>query len=405
MAADATASPPGGAPTFDAGPILAAMPLVPADDLGALLALVEDQLPAGTRTTVLLSDYQESVVSALGAAGVPTGEEVSLEGTLGGRAFRTQECRQSADALTAWVPLTNRWRRLGLLRLDSDGGLPPGWERQALPLAHLTATLLDSATRCTDAFYTAKRRYPITVTAEMQWELLPPLSVAAEGFSVAGRLEPAYDVGGDAFDYAVTGRTAQLAIFDPLGHDLRSALLAALVVGTYRHARRSGAALAETSRELDAAVVRQFPDSCMVTGQLFELDLDTGELCWVNAGHPLPLLLRDGTANEIAVGPDPPWGMRHPRGTVGRVSLQPGDRLLLYTDGATEARGRDGDQFGLQRLVDLLTVHANDDESPAELLRRVLNAVIAHRDDALADDASAVLVHWRGPRAESALGG
>jgi serine phosphatase RsbU (regulator of sigma subunit) len=303
------------------------------------------------------------------------------------------------------VPLTNRWRRLGLLRLDGDRELPEDWQRLALPLAHLVATLLDSATRCTDALYAAKRRYPITVTAEMQWELLPPLSVAAEGFSVAGRLEPAYEVGGDAFDYAVTGRTAHLGIFDPLGHDLRSALLAALVVGTYRHARRSGVALAQTSCELDAAVVRQFPDSCMVTGQIFELDLDTGELCWVNAGHPLPLLLRDGTANEIAVGPDPPWGMRHPRGTVGRVSLQPGDRLLLYTDGATEARGRGGDQFGLQRLVDLLTVHANDDESPAELLRRVLNAVMAHRDDSLADDASAVLVHWRGPRAAPTLGG
>ena len=87
MAADATASPPGGAPTFDAGPILAAMPLVPADDLGALLALVEDQLPAGTRTTVLLSDYQESVVSALGAAGVPTGEEVSGANPAGWKAL------------------------------------------------------------------------------------------------------------------------------------------------------------------------------------------------------------------------------------------------------------------------------------------------------------------------------
>jgi serine phosphatase RsbU (regulator of sigma subunit) len=381
--------------------VLDAIGVLPPDDLGSLLAIAVTGLGWAGPAAVLLSDYREQVLTELDvdALGEP-GPAQAVDGSLAGRAFLTQQPLADAAGETWWVPLTNRWRRLGVLRL----AVLPGQEDRAADgqpdaqrMASLLATVVDSASRCTDAYYQAKRREPISLTAEMQWELLPPMCIAGAGVTLAGRLEPAYDVGGDSFDYAVNAGTAHLGIFDPLGHDLRSALLASLAVGTYRHARRSEMPLEAISPLIDAAIVAQFPDSCFVTGQLGELDLRSGMLSWVNAGHPLPLLLRDRHARPISTGPDRPWGLRYGRVTVGQEALQPGDRVLFHTDGINESRSVTGEPFGGERLADLLVRESLTGQSAPELLRRILHAVVEHRGAPMADDATAVLLEWRGP--------
>ena len=94
------------------------------------------------------------------------------------------------------------------------------------------------ATQYTDAYSMARRRQPMTLAAEMQWQLLPPLTFVTARVVIAGLLEPAYEVAGDAFDYALDGDTAHLAVIDPVGHDLTASVLAAWVASRSRPARR-----------------------------------------------------------------------------------------------------------------------------------------------------------------------
>ena len=409
--ADLIGTPKPGRTGVDAGlgAVVDALGVLPADDLGALVTTAINGIGWVGSATVFLSDYREVLLIPLDATA--QGEPdlaVGVEGSLPGRAFLTQQPVSDADGRVCWVPLTNRWRRLGVLRLDVRPGAEPSGAstlHSAQRIASLLATVIDSAARCTDAFYRAKRREPISLTAEMQWELLPPMCIAGAGVTLAGRLEPAYDVGGDSFDYAINADTAHLGIFDPLGHDLRSALLASLAVGTYRHARRSQIPLPQISPMIDAAIVGQLPDGCFVTGQLCELDLQSGDFTWVNAGHPLPLLLRDRQVHPIKVGPDRPWGLRYGKVTVGRETLQPGDRVLLHTDGIAEARSTAGEPFGAERLADLLVRESLAEQAAPELLRRLLSAVVDHRSAPMVDDATAVLLEWRGPGLLPALGG
>jgi serine phosphatase RsbU (regulator of sigma subunit) len=390
---------------IDVGTLLRRLPELAADDLGGMLALACSSVAYPLQAKVFLSDYQERVLVELGSDSRRREPPISVLGSVAGRAFVGQAPVPSSDGAVLWVPLTNRWWRLGVLRLEYASEMAARVMDDALALAGLVATVLESASRCTDAYHKAKREEGMALTADMQWDLLPPRAVAGVGVTMAGRLEPAYDVGGDAFDYAINGNTAHVAIFDPVGHDLRSATLCATAVGAYRHGRRSGYDLAETGRRIDASLRSHFPLGSFVTGQLFELDLATGELTWTNAGHPLPLLLRDGRAHPVSLRPDRPWGLGPAPVTIGGIGLQPADRLMVITDGLLEARSPNGDAFGLDRLIDMLTREAIHPGSPAEVLRRVLDAAMDHRGAPLQDDATAVLLEWQGNGAPSPLGG
>jgi hypothetical protein len=128
----------------------------------------------------------------------------------------------------------------------------------------------------------------MSLAAELQWQLLPPLTFSTPRVVIAGLLEPAYEVAGDAFDYALNGHTAHLAVLDLVGHDLTTS---AVTIGSYRHSRRTGLDLAATHGAMDRAVAAQFGGERFVTGQLALLDCATDRLQWVNAGHlPTPIV-------------------------------------------------------------------------------------------------------------------
>jgi serine phosphatase RsbU (regulator of sigma subunit) len=222
-------------------------------------------------------------------------------------------------------------------------------------------------------------------------------------------IEPAYDVGGDCFDYAINGSTADIAIFDPVGHSLKSALLAWLVVGAYRHRRRERETLTSIHETLDDVISEHSDDLSFVTGQLARLDLTTGILQWTNAGHPPPLLLRRGTgARTLSCPPTMPWGLARPfagsarqLASVAVEALEPGDGVLFFTDGAIEARDADGLELGPARFGDLASRHLSDDRRPEKLVRRLAQSVVDYRQDTLDDDATFVLLSWNGPQLAS----
>jgi serine phosphatase RsbU (regulator of sigma subunit) len=137
--------------------------------------------------------------------------------------------------------------------------------------------------------------------------------------------------------------------------------------------------------------------SAFATAQLASLDLETGVLTWLNAGHPLPLLVRDrGFVRQLACRPSFPMGLN---GTVLEIAtdqLQPGDRVLFYTDGVTESRSPDQEMFGVARLADLLVRVSTEEQSPAETVRRLAATVLAHNGGPLRDDATLLLAEYHG---------
>ncbi len=160
---------------------------------------------------------------------------------------------------------------------------------------------------------------------------------------IAGGLEPAYDVGGDSFDHAVNGSTADLLVLDAVGHGLPATVLAGVAIGAYRHPRRNGLDLPDITGEINAAIAGQFAGSQFATVVLARLDMDTGRLRWINAGHPEPLIVRSTSlVRAPRCPPARPLGLRETEPVCCETRLQPSDRLLLHTDGITEARSPTG---------------------------------------------------------------
>ena len=181
--------------------------------------------------------------------------------------------------------------------------------------------------------------------------------------------------------------------------------MSSLTVAAYRNGRRRRVGLSDAYAELDATIAQQAPD-VHVTAVLAELDLDDGRLRWVNAGHPPPLLVREGrVVRTLEADPQTPLGMGFTAGPVpvSELGLQPGDMVLLYTDGLPEARLPDGTFFTVERLAEFIERQAAAGYPAPETLRRLRQAVLTHQRGELQDDASALLVEWRRGSARSML--
>jgi serine phosphatase RsbU (regulator of sigma subunit) len=182
-------------------------------------------------------------------------------------------------------------------------------------------------------------------------------------------------------------------------------MVAALAAGCYRHDRREGRRLEQIHHNLDAAISHAC-DGAFVTGQIGRLDLITGVLTWITAGHPPPMLVRHGQVIGSLDGPPAlPWGFGPSDAQPMSAGLEPGDSVLLYTDGVVDARGARREAFGADRLADLVGQHASDQLSIALIVRLVTRAVLEHHGGELSDDATLLMVHWPGPLSGSAWAG
>jgi serine phosphatase RsbU (regulator of sigma subunit) len=283
-----------------------------------------------------------------------------------------------------------------------------GTSRAALlrRFASLLGELIAAKSYYGDTVTRLRRQREMGLAAEMQWGMLPPLTVSSRAVTIAAALEPAYDVSGDTFDYALDPGTAKVAVFDGMGHGLTSAQLAVMAVSAYRRARRAGLSLTATCNEIDAALLDAFSGGSFTTALLAELETESGRFTWLNAGHPPPLLIRHGRlVRMLEIPPRPPLGLALPatlrdatgvsEPVIGTEHLEPGDCVLLYTDGVTEARAPDGSFFGEQRLADLIVRHLAAGLPAPETMRRVIRALLEHQTGRLTDDASLALLQWR----------
>jgi serine phosphatase RsbU (regulator of sigma subunit) len=293
-------------------------------------------------------------------------------------------------------------QRLGVLGVR----LPNPPDEEALGsltrLAAAAATLLVAKTPYGDTIVRLRRRDHIGVASELHYSILPPLSYASTAVTVSAALEPCYEVAGDAIDYSVDPGRTQVAVFDGMGHGLHSAQCAVFTVAAYRSARRSGMGLLDVMTSIEEALVTGLGGELFTTCVLADLDTESGVLEWANAGHPPPLLLRGGKViKTLEIEPRPPLGLgdlgEPPTEEVGREQLEPGDIVLLYTDGVVEARSPDGEFFGIDRLADLVRTQLAGGLSAPETMRRAVRELLAHHGGQLTDDATLLMLEWRRP--------
>jgi serine phosphatase RsbU (regulator of sigma subunit) len=378
--------------------LLRASHLLTPDDLAARVAVEARTL--GVRETVLyLADYEQITLLPVSGDGVPERRELPIEGTMAGRAFRRVEVvasRATRGTHRLWIPLLDGVERLGVAELELPSP-PDGNQQEDLKdFVTLVAELVVTQDAYSDVFARLRRRRTLSLAAEMQWGLLPPLSFGTDRLVITGGLEPAYDIGGDSFDYAVNGGIADLLVLDAVGHGLPAAVLASVAISAYRHARRNGLDLPDIAAEIDEAVAGQFGASQFATAVLARLDVDTGRLRWVNAGHPEPLILRGSSLVQPPhCPPNRPLGLQGVKAACCETRLEPGDRLLLYTDGITEARSPTGEFFGEERLADFVAAAVAAGEPAPETVRQLMRHVLDHQAEQLQDDASIVVLEWR----------
>ncbi|WP_234482419.1 PP2C family protein-serine/threonine phosphatase [Streptomyces sp. MBT49] len=379
-----------------AGTLEAAEAAAPVESLDVVARVLKEHLGA-TSVSFLITDFNGSAVVRLGAAGsVETGEparRIPLRGTLYDAVIRSQrpgvEGKGEDTPARIVAPVTNRGDAIGLLELFLPAAPDAKTMRVIGETAHALAYIVIANRSFTDVYQWGRRTVPLSLAAEIQHRLLPvSLACEAAQFAVAGALEPADHVGGDTFDYVIDRDAVQLSITDAMGHDVAAALLATLVVGALRRSRRAGTSLEEQARQADQAM-REHGHEGYVTGQLLRISLLDGKAEFINAGHPWPLRMRDGKVQQIIPKVDLPFGFQPPRPyRVQPLGLQPGDRLVMLTDGMLERNAQSLDLADL--IVRTRGLH------PREAARTLIGAIVDAGHGHLEDDATVMCLDWHG---------
>jgi serine phosphatase RsbU (regulator of sigma subunit) len=351
---------------------------------------------------IYLVDYAQTFLAPFTGAETPAGERISLEGTLAGRAYVLGEPAESPGTdrvQRIYLPMTDCGHRIGVLEVVSSSQLSAADRETLAAIATVLAQLVASRRMYGDAIEQVRRGLPMQLATEIVWSLLPPLTLRTPEAGVTGILEPCYEVGGDAFDYAVSDGLLHVALFDAVGHGIGASAMTTMAVNAYRNARRCGLDLLDTSRSIDKWLRAQYPDQ-FVTAILAEVVLATGVLRSISAGHPGGLLLRGGQlVKELPAPTGMPLGLGSLLADGPEIveeALEPDDHVLFYTDGVVEARSADGEFFGRHRLVDFVVRTLADRVPAPETMRRLIRAILDHQHEHLQDDASAVLIGWPG---------
>ncbi|MFF4346386.1 PP2C family protein-serine/threonine phosphatase [Streptomyces sp. NPDC001530] len=270
-------------------------------------------------------------------------------------------------------------------------GLGDGTVRSLAFAVHWSALLVG----CALTVYAARQRERLVATLAQAREvaritqeaILRPISRTLGGTQVCTRyhcVAGESTVGGDLYDVALTPYGLRVLVGDVRGHGLDALRLAAETITGFRELAYTAPDLTTLTGGLDARLTPELGPEDFVTAVLAEFA--PGEVRLVNCGHPAPL--RAGHRIELLepLVPTSPLGLR-PDPRQYRVRLQPGDRLLLYTDGLTEARDPEGAPFPLLGEAAL----ALREPLPEAALHTLYARLIAHTGTALADDLALVL--------------
>jgi serine phosphatase RsbU (regulator of sigma subunit) len=359
---------------------------------------VRQQIKA-IRVEMLLADYRidglwpvlDADHDVAGSLGDPT---------VAARVFASQrpliEELPDGSAVRAIVPISAWSDRLGVLTVD----LPARPDQQDLAVlsgvADELAIALSAADRNTDHYRRARRTQRLTMAAEMQWDLLPGRALGGPTFELAAQLEPAYEVSGDHFDWALNGSKLTVTTLNGDGRGLGATLLTVLAVNGMRNARRSGGSLVEQAELASDALFSEHGGKRCVATLLLEVDVDTGEVAVIDAGSPIALRMRGSELTRFELEKQMPLGTTaDSRYSLQHFTLEPGDRLVVASDGvhnATPGRRAPYGDNGMTRAI-----RAARMQPAGEAVGAIMRALQAyHGADAIEDDAVLVCLDWNG---------
>ena len=232
--------------------------------------------------------------------------------------------------------------------------------------------------------------------------VFPPFP-AEKRMDLYARMDPARDIGGDFYDFFFSGRDRIVfLVADVSGKGVPAALFMMRAETVLKGLSQSGRPIAEAVAEANEALCDGNVANMFVTVWIGELDLATGRVTCVNAGHNPPVRLRaaDGSASYVRTRPGLLLGaMPGGRYRTETFTLEPGDALYLYTDGVTEQADPRGALFGEDRLLATLS-SGGFLSHPETCTAAVLAAIESHASGAeQSDDRTQLLIRWRGPAA------
>jgi len=349
-------------------------------DLGATAAKALVGAGICEEATIWIVDHGVTRLTDLSGERTASGmDEPVGQALLGGTTHSTET--------SLFLPLARRGQVLGVLEIRPPR---PDLVLALEPLTISIASALLATVFVSDVVDRQQGSDSLSLPATIQKRNLPLGTYSDELVEVGGRLEPAYEVAGDAIDYAINPEGVHVAIFDAVGHGLWSTMLATLALSTYRLRRRQEQKLAEIAEAVDEVVAGNGRPGDFVTG-IVALIRPDGEFESWNAGHQPPLLIRDGFAQYLATRPPGlPFGLRHDGEGFSSVPTQVGDVIFFFSDGVVAARDPNKAAWGEEKLASSAMRLLDDGASMTQVCLEVLNEVIAWTVDPLADDASIV---------------
>jgi serine phosphatase RsbU (regulator of sigma subunit) len=372
-------------------PIGVLLRATPPDRLPELVAEHLRQHFGAERVEILLADLTVSGLWPLLDPDGPGG------GTLAQRCFGSQ--RPVTDVGSNGVhrihlPLTVWGERLGVLSVETAQPAGNSLTGDLTEIADELALALRAAGNDTDRYARVQRRARLTMAAELQWDLLPGRSLGDDRFLVAGQLEPAYDVHGDHFDWALNGDRLTVTVLNGHGDGMAAALLTTTAVNAMRNARRSGANLVEQAELASDAIWARSGTGHAAT-LLLEIDLISGHVEAVDAGSPRAMISREGDIHPVDLEQQLPLGMfGDSRYETQRFRLEPGDRLLVVSDGVHRAAPGSRSAYGESGLITALRrTRLQPATEAVGTVMRSLREYHAGHDPS--DDAVIVCLDWR----------
>src|SRR5436190_20210476 len=273
----------------------AAPPVAAVDVLAAALA----EAVGAREVSFLIADFSGRSLIRLGHSGGTlrlqgdeTAERLPLVGTPHGRALAAQAVEVVVDESGArlFAPVTSRGEAVGVLELGLDDFPVQQTVADVALAGHFLAYVVIANRRYTDLFEWGQRSVPLSLAAEIQHRLLPGAFTCEAGqFTIAAWLQPAGEIGGDTFDFSLERDALHLSMTDAMGHTMDAALLATVLVGALRNARRRGVELEEQARLGNDGLADHVSDGQFVTGLLVRIHPASAPAGIVNAGHPPPL--------------------------------------------------------------------------------------------------------------------
>ncbi|MFC5754563.1 PP2C family protein-serine/threonine phosphatase [Actinomadura rugatobispora] len=376
---------------------------LPYELIGRARAAFEEHADAAG-VEILLADYRQAYL-------VPTvsgGDPVRVDNTPEGHAFAAQRVvRGERDGEPVLhLPLSVHGDRLGVLsvrpsaKADEDlreaNGEGPPWEERMESAAVVLARALKIADANTDLYRRIRRRTRLTLAAEMQWDLLPGRACDTGTFHLAGQLEPAYAVWGDNFDWSVSEDRLTLTVSNGTGTGTEAAALTHLAISALRNARRSGADIAEQAALADQTLYAHHRGTRHLATLLLDFEPATGRVLAIDAGSPRVYRMRGSTTEILDFEAQLPLGMfGDAHYTTEEFMIEPGDRLVVVSDGVHSAKSPAGELYGTLALLQAL--RETRLQNPSEAVRTFIRHFLAYHQGAeQVDDAVVVCLDWNG---------